>query len=73
MAGADEYSGLPPVRLGQFKSDGSGNSRISVFNLVAIAAIGGWPGGLLAMPLFRHKTAKVCSKLKYVLVLLSAA
>ena len=49
----------------KFKSGGPGGNRISEFNLAAIGAVGGWPGGLLAMLLFRHKTAKLSFKLKY--------
>ncbi len=49
----------------KFRSGGPGRNRISEFNLVAIGALGGWPGGLLAMLLFRHKTAKVSFQLKY--------
>jgi uncharacterized membrane protein YsdA (DUF1294 family) len=51
----------------KFKSGGSGGNRISEVNLAAIGAVGGWPGGLLAMLLFRHKTAKLSFKLKYAL------
>ena len=49
----------------KFKAGGSGGNRISGFNLAAIGAVGGWPGGLLAMLLFRHKTSKLSFKLKY--------
>ncbi len=49
----------------KFKSGSSGRNRISEFNLAAIGAVGGRPGGLLAMLLFRHKTAKLSFKLKY--------
>ncbi len=49
----------------KFRSGGPGRNRVSEFNLAAIAAIGGWPGGLAAMLLFRHKTAKLSFKLKY--------
>ncbi len=41
----------------KFKSGGSGGNRISEFTPAAIAAVGGWPGGLLAMLLFRHKSS----------------
>ncbi len=54
----------------KFRSGGSGGNRISEFNLAAIGAIGGWPGGLIAMLLFRHKTAKLSFKLKYGLAFL---
>jgi uncharacterized membrane protein YsdA (DUF1294 family) len=49
----------------KFKAGGPGGNRISEFNLAAIGAVGGWPGGLLAMLLLRHKTAKLSFKLKY--------
>ncbi len=51
----------------KFRSGGPGRNRISEFNLALIGAVGGWPGGLLAMLLFRHKTAKLSFKLKYAL------
>lgn len=51
----------------KFKSTGPCGNRISEFNLAAIGAVGGWPGGLMAMLLFRHKTAKLSFKLKYAL------
>ncbi len=51
----------------KFRAGGSGRNRISEFSLVAIGAIGGWPGGLLAMLLFRHKTGKLSFQLKYAL------
>ncbi len=49
----------------KFRSGGCGRSRISEFNLALIGAIGGWPGGLVAMLLFRHKTAKPSFHFKY--------
>ena len=48
----------------KFKAGRSGH-RVSEFHLVLVGAIGGWPGGLLGMMLFRHKTAKWSFKLKY--------
>ncbi|MEQ3724255.1 DUF1294 domain-containing protein [Alcanivorax sp.] len=35
-----------------------GRSRIAEQNLHLLAVIGGWPGAMLARPLFRHKTRK---------------
>lgn len=35
-----------------------GGRRVPEIHLCLIGALGGWPGGLLAMLLFRHKTAK---------------
>ena len=43
--------------------------RVPELNLVLLGALGGWPGGFLAMTLFRHKTAKGTFKLKYGLAL----
>lgn len=42
-----------------------GRNRVSEFNLAAIGAVGGWPGGLIAMLFFRHKTAKPSFQIKY--------
>jgi uncharacterized membrane protein YsdA (DUF1294 family) len=49
----------------KFRAGDSGGNRVSEFNLAAIGAVGGWPGGLVAMLLFRHKTAKLAFRLKY--------
>jgi uncharacterized membrane protein YsdA (DUF1294 family) len=43
--------------------------RVPELTLVLLGALGGWPGGLLAMNLFRHKTAKGTFKFKYALAL----
>ena len=42
-----------------------GSRRISEFVLLSGAALGGWLGGLAAMLLFRHKTAKLTFQLKF--------
>ena len=47
--------------------------RISEIKLVLLAALGGWPGGLLAMKIFRHKTVKRTFQLKYALALIPFA
>lgn len=39
--------------------------RISEWQLALLSAVGGWPGGLLGMLLFRHKTAKGGFQLKF--------
>jgi len=44
--------------------------RVSESILVMLGALGGWPGGLLAMIVFRHKTAKWTFKVKYALALI---
>jgi uncharacterized membrane protein YsdA (DUF1294 family) len=47
--------------------------RISESTLALLGASGGWPAGVIAMNLFRHKTAKWTFKLKYGLALLPFA
>lgn len=49
---------------------GRSGQRVSELTLVLLGAIGGWPGGLTGMIVFRHKTAKWTFKLKYALALL---
>ena len=43
--------------------------RVSELTLLLLGAIGGWPGGLLGMMLFRHKTSKWAFQFKYALAL----
>ena len=43
--------------MDKWRAGRSGN-RIAEMTLVLLGALGGWPGGLLGMNLFRHKTAK---------------
>jgi uncharacterized membrane protein YsdA (DUF1294 family) len=52
---------------------GRSGQRVSEFTLVLLAALGGWPGGLLGMNLFRHKTAKWTFKFKFALALIPFA
>ncbi len=40
-------------------------SRVPEFQLCLVSALGGWPGGLAGMLVFRHKTAKTSFKLKF--------
>ena len=47
--------------------------RVAESTLVWLGALGGWPGGLLAMKLFRHKTVKRSFQFKYALALLPFA
>ena len=56
----------------KWRSGRSGN-RIAEMTLVLLGALGGWPGGLLGMILFRHKTAKWTFQLKYALALIPFA
>lgn len=48
----------------KFKAGGS-RDRVPERHLIVVSAMGGWPGGLLAMLLFRHKTVKVSFQLKF--------
>ena len=39
--------------------------RIAEATLILASAVGGWPGGLLGLILFRHKSAKPSFQLKF--------
>lgn len=39
--------------------------RVPEATLCLISALGGWPGGLLGLLLFRHKSAKATFQLKF--------
>ncbi len=56
----------------KWRAAGSGR-RIPEMTLALLGAFGGWPGGLIGMKLFRHKTAKWTFKVKYALALLPFA
>ena len=47
--------------------------RVPEFTLALLGALGGWPGGLVGMKTFRHKTAKWTFQLKYALALVPFA
>jgi uncharacterized membrane protein YsdA (DUF1294 family) len=47
-----------------------GGDRVPEARLFLISLLGGWPGALLAMLLFRHKTAKGSFQLKLVAAVL---
>ena len=47
--------------------------RVPESFLVLLGALGGWPGGLLAMKIFRHKTIKRTFQFKYALALIPFA
>jgi uncharacterized membrane protein YsdA (DUF1294 family) len=44
---------------------GRGGARIAEATLFWASALGGWPGGLLGMIVFRHKSAKGSFQLKF--------
>ncbi len=45
----------------------TGARRVSEWSLCVISALGGWPGGLLGLLLFRHKSAKTSFQFKFAL------
>jgi uncharacterized membrane protein YsdA (DUF1294 family) len=47
--------------------------RVPESFLILWGALGGWPGGLLGMSVFRHKTAKGMFKFKYALAFIPFA
>jgi uncharacterized membrane protein YsdA (DUF1294 family) len=49
----------------KWRANKTGASRVSELHLLVASALGGWMGGLVAMLLFRHKTAKISFKLKF--------
>lgn len=56
--------------IDKFKAQFSGGNRVPEIHLLIISAIGGWPGGWLAMRLFRHKTIKKSFRFRFFLALL---
>ncbi|HXI72478.1 MAG TPA: DUF1294 domain-containing protein [Verrucomicrobiae bacterium] len=52
---------------------GRSGRRVAELTLAMLAALGGWPGGLIGMIVFRHKTAKWTFKFKYALALIPFA
>lgn len=41
------------------------NHRISELTLLLACVVGGWPGGLIGLVVFRHKSAKLSFQLKF--------
>jgi uncharacterized membrane protein YsdA (DUF1294 family) len=65
------FNAMTFIAFGFDKWQASGSKRrISESSLALLGALGGWPGGLLGMNVFRHKTAKLSFKLKYALTLI---
>lgn len=44
---------------------GGAEDRVPERQLLIVAAMGGWPGALLGMLAFRHKTKKVSFRIKF--------
>ncbi len=49
----------------KWRAGRNGARRVAEFSLLLASALGGWPGGLLGIILFRHKSAKLSFKLKF--------
>lgn len=49
---------------------GGAGDRVPERHLLAVAAMGGWPGALLGMLVFRHKTRKLSFLIKFALMFL---
>lgn len=49
---------------------GRQGGRVAESMLCLISAIGGWPGGLLGILIFRHKTSKIQFQVKFTMALL---
>ena|ERR1700690_1092530 len=48
----------------------TGRRRVAESSLCLISALGGWPGGLLAIVFFRHKSSKPSFLFKFTLALI---
>lgn len=48
-----------------------GGGRVAEAQLLAVDALGGWPGGLLAQQTFRHKNAKVAYQIAFWFIVLA--
>ena len=44
---------------------GRGGRRVAEATLLGISALGGWPGGLLGIVAFRHKSSTASCQLKF--------
>lgn len=48
-----------------------GGGRVAEAQLLAIDVLGGWPGGLLAQQVFRHKNAKIAYQVAFWFIVLA--
>jgi uncharacterized membrane protein YsdA (DUF1294 family) len=56
--------------LDKWRAGRGAGTRTAESSLLLACALGGWPGGLLGMLLFRHKSAKPSFQLKFAAALL---
>ena len=52
---------------------GRGGRRVAESALLGVSVLGGWPGGLLGLVVFRHKSAKTSFQLKFAAAFLAWA
>jgi len=49
----------------KWRAGRAGARRVAESSLLLASALGGWPGGLLGIVFFRHKSAKLSFQLKF--------
>jgi uncharacterized membrane protein YsdA (DUF1294 family) len=49
----------------KWRAGRTGARRVAESSLLLASALGGWPGGLLGIVLFRHKSAKLSFQFKF--------
>lgn len=53
----------------KFRAGQAGRRRVAESSLCLVSALGGWPGGLLGIIIFRHKSSKPSFLFKFSLAL----
>ena len=53
----------------KWRAGRAGNRRVAESSLCLVSALGGWPGGLLGIIVFRHKSSKLSFLFKFSLAL----
>ena len=56
--------------LDKWRAGRTGGRRVAESSLWLVSALGGWPGGLLAIAVFRHKSGKPSFLFKFILAAL---
>jgi uncharacterized membrane protein YsdA (DUF1294 family) len=54
----------------KWRAGRAGAKRVAESTLLLASALGGWPGGLLGIIVFRHKSAKLSFQFKFAVVFL---
>ena len=53
----------------KWRAGRTGRRRVAESSLCLVSALGGWPGGLLGIVVFRHKSGKPSFLFKFILAL----